>query len=72
MKDFLLLVEEMRRAQRAYFRLRTYENLQESKRLEAEVDAWLKRHRARIRKAAVKQVFLDKESLWHGLKSMMG
>ena len=45
MKDFLLLVEEMRRAQRAYFRLRTYEALQNSKRLEAEVDVWLKRHR---------------------------
>lgn len=45
MEDFINLVAEMRRAQRAYFRNRTYENLEMAKGLEKYVDAWIKRHR---------------------------
>lgn len=51
MKDFILLVEEMRRAQRAYFRRRTDEDRQNSKRLEALVDAWIKREKERNKEA---------------------
>jgi hypothetical protein len=40
--DFARLVASMRAAQRKYFRTRSYDDLDESKRLEREVDAALK------------------------------
>jgi hypothetical protein len=42
MDDFLKLIQDMRQAQRDYFRSRTSENLQKSKELERRVDAEVK------------------------------
>ena len=41
-REFVDLVERMRDAQKAWFRTRDYEKLDESKRLEREVDAAVK------------------------------
>lgn len=42
-QDFLSKVAEMRREQRNYFRYRTPDHLQNSKKLESEVDAEIER-----------------------------
>lgn len=41
--EFWLKVKEMREAQKAYFKGRSYDDLQKSKRLESEVDAITRR-----------------------------
>lgn len=44
-REFFNLVSEMRDAQKRYFRMRTSDNLQQSKRLEKEVDSEITRVR---------------------------
>lgn len=44
-REFFDLVSEMRDAQKRYFRMRTSDNLQQSKRLEREVDSEITRVR---------------------------
>lgn len=51
-REFFYMVKEMREAQRNYFKFRTKQFLDESKRLEKNIDAEIKR---------VEQIKLDKQ-----------
>jgi hypothetical protein len=51
--DFIELVERMRKAQKAYFRMKLQSNLEKAKALEKEVGALIEAHGKRV--AAVRQ-----------------
>ena len=44
MKEFIKLIEEMRNAQKEYFKGRNYQSLEKSKRLERQVDFKVKEY----------------------------
>ncbi len=56
MDEFIALVTEMRAAQKRYFMDRSYDHLQAAKKLEHQVDVWLKQHSEQVEQPLLFQV----------------